>query len=63
MRQSFYSEILALVLAGISGIMIYTGIWYMIVSGFVLFSIDSYVIGNLKKNTIKIVDGIYSKSS
>ena len=53
MRQSFYSEILALLLAGISGIMIYNGKWYLIILGFLLLIADSYVINNLKKNTIK----------
>ena len=53
-KQSYITEIQALVLAGFSGIMIYNGNWILMILGFILLFLNSYfVITHLKKNVIE----------
>jgi len=53
-KDSYFAEILTLLLAGISGIMIYNGKIIISICGYVLLGLDSYfIVTKLKEFTVK----------
>jgi hypothetical protein len=55
MKDAHLTEILALVIAGIGGILIWNlqPSWLGFLAGVIVFILDSYIIGNLKRQTIE----------
>jgi len=54
MKGSYITEILALLLAGVSGGMFFIGGWVSCILGFIILFLDSYfIISRLKVQTVK----------